>query len=159
MECVGQMEHHEGSTQRVRLGGSPTKLGGPKVPIPPSPIPKSLRRGHKPTKLGNVNKETLARGVADVLELPYEGRSGKAYEAVKAIFTSMIGSLRRGEAIEVAGFGVFKLRTRPARGNLAYFYPYLKKKGLHKEIITLPPKVYVHFQPSKAFLRLINDQD
>lgn len=104
-------------------------------------------------------KDTYAREVAALLELPYPGNNqGEAYRIVGAIFKAIGDALRRGERVSVDGFGIFSVRTRPATREHHYFYPYLKKKGLHQEVVDVPARRYVHFRPSTPLRRIINDE-
>ena len=104
-------------------------------------------------------KEDLAREVCQVLDLPYMRRHGKGYDIVGAILDSIVGGLLRGERVIIDGFGIFEIRTRPPRKRLAYFYPYLNKKGLHKELQQVPAKRHVVFSPSKPLKRMLNERN
>ena len=106
----------------------------------------------------SVTKETLSREVADLLGLPRLQRSGKAYHIVTTIVNAMLKALHRGERIQIEGFGIFYIRERPATRRLQYFFPYLKKKGLHWEIKAVAAKKYVVFQPAKPLLMSLNDK-
>jgi integration host factor subunit beta len=54
-----------------------------------------------------MTKSELIEAVADKLKLP----KGKAELIVNCIFDSMESSLKRGERIEIRGFGSFEIRT------------------------------------------------
>lgn len=101
-------------------------------------------------------KEFLSREVAAVLELPYDRRQGKAWEITKTILKVVTDALNRGEDVQIHGFGIFKVKPRKGGNRLCYFYPYLKKKGLHKEIRPNKPGRRVMFSPSKVLKRLLN---
>lgn len=107
-----------------------------------------------------LNREGLAKVIHEVLDVPVKKsiRSEKEIgtKVVNAIITSIESALLRGEDVKIEGFGIFRIRTRPPRKNLAYYFYGLKCKGLHKEVITLPAKTYVYFQPSKVLSRMIN---
>jgi len=54
-----------------------------------------------------MTKSELVETVADKLKLP----KGKAELIVNCVFDSMEASLRRGERIEIRGFGSFEIRS------------------------------------------------
>ncbi len=71
----------------------------------------------------------------------------KAVEAVEAIFSAMKEALRRGERIELRGFGVFQVRPR--------------KRGIGRNPRTgrevrIPPGKTIRFKPGKH-LRNLDD--
>lgn len=95
---------------------------------------------------------TLTKEISYLLEVPFS----KATQIRKAIKKSLTEALRRGERIEVEGFGVFKIRTRPStRASVVRFYG---RKVMLRETIVLPPKRYVHFVPSKILLAMLNGE-
>lgn len=120
---------------------------------------------------GIVDKEDLAHMVAEVLDIPSSHRArpgvGKNFEIVRAIFNSMAKALQRGEEVRIPGFGILKHRIRPARKHYFAIYPHSGSNtptpgGKHTEwsygyIGNLPEKKYVHFEPSKVFLRMLNE--
>ena len=114
----------------------------------------------------SLNKDEMSKEIALLLGLPRWKEWGKAYEIVKAVFTSMIEALLRGERIKIAGFGIFYIRERaPTRSPWACSYKvpgeYVGNKHPPKYrgvwlIKELPAKKYVAFKPSKALLRLVD---
>lgn len=66
---------------------------------------------------------------------------------VNTFFESIVASLRRGEKIELRGFGSFKLRHRRARVGRN------PKTGARVDV---PPKVVPYFKPGKDLRDLVN---
>lgn len=93
--------------------------------------------------------------MADILDLPYARRSGTAYEVVQKIQQAMTKALLIGERVSIKGFGIFSLRVKPATRSSCYYF-YGKKKGPWA-IVDIPAKTYVHFEPSKVLLRILNN--
>ena len=90
------------------------------------------------------------------MELPRRGRQGKAWAIVNAVLRSMTNGLLRGEAVQIAGFGILQIRERPPLRRGFYFFPYLGK-GQYTEVSVIPTKTYVHFAPAKPLLKMINE--
>ena len=102
-----------------------------------------------------MNRERLAREIADVLELPHRGRQDEAWDIMNAVLKAIIEGLYRGERIRIDGFGTFRIAEHPSVLRRLCFYPYLGK-GQHSEIVRLPSKKYVRFEPAKPLLRMLN---
>ena len=66
---------------------------------------------------------------------------------VNTFFDSIVGSLQRGEKIELRGFGSFKLRHRRARVGRN------PKTGARVDV---PAKVVPYFKPGKDLRELVN---
>jgi len=66
---------------------------------------------------------------------------------VETVFQSIIDALRRGEKIELRGFGSFRLRQRESRKGRN------PKTG---ERVDVPPKRVPYFKPGKELKDLIN---
>lgn len=66
---------------------------------------------------------------------------------VNTFFDSIVGSLQRGEKIELRGFGSFKLRHRRARVGRN------PKTGAR---VNVPAKVVPYFKPGKDLRDLVN---
>ena len=66
---------------------------------------------------------------------------------VHTFFETIVDSLRRGEKIELRGFGSFKLRQRGARQGRN------PKTG---EKVQVPAKVVPYFKPGKDLRELVN---
>lgn len=98
--------------------------------------------------------------MAEIVELPYEGRQGEAYRIVQAVLQSITEALWRGEEVEIDGLGSFRVRTRlPMRRLVAVSPPLEKKlwkKGGKRILIPIESKKYVHFTPSKTITRVLN---
>ena len=66
---------------------------------------------------------------------------------VELIFDTMVHALRKGDKVELRGFGSFGVRQR--RGRVARN----PKTGVRVEV---PPKIISYFKPSKELRDLIN---
>jgi integration host factor subunit beta len=90
-----------------------------------------------------VTKADLIEEISAVSRL-----SKKSSElVVNTFFESIVASLRRGEKIELRGFGSFKLRHRRARVGRN------PKTGARVDV---PPKVVPYFKPGKDLRDLVN---
>ena len=58
-----------------------------------------------------MNKQALAEWV----HVKLGGTKVQAEEVVDAVLESIIGSLRKGEEVSIAGLGIFSVKTRAAR--------------------------------------------
>ena len=58
-----------------------------------------------------MNKDDLIRAVAEQAQMT----KANAAQAVNAVFESITGSLKKGEAVTLVGFGSFKVSKRAAR--------------------------------------------
>lgn len=101
-----------------------------------------------------MNKTTLALEISYVLELPVYHRHDKASEILKTVLDTIASALHRGEKVTVKGFGTLEVRERPARLNRCVYF-YGRRENLPAELVKLPARKYVHFAPSKPFLRMI----
>ncbi len=70
-----------------------------------------------------------------------------AEQLVEIIFESIIGSLNKGEKIELRGFGSFRIRERDARKGRN------PKTG---EAVDIPAKRVAYFKPGKELKEIIN---
>lgn len=112
-----------------------------------------------PSKTQDVtNNIKLGYIVSEVLELPKENHrwTGPAYKAVRAVFNTITAALQRGEEVKINGFGIFKIRTLPARRQYLSFSINGKVPFTGGYMANLPLRKYVHFQPSKVLLRMLN---
>lgn len=71
----------------------------------------------------------------------------EAEAAVETFFDSIIQSLRRGEKIELRGFGSFRLRARGAR---------IGRNPKTGDRVDVPAKRIPYFKPGKELKELIN---
>lgn len=71
-----------------------------------------------------------------------------AEQLVEIIFESIVGSLNKGEKIELRGFGSFRVRERDARKGRN------PKTG---ESVNIPAKRVAYFKPGKELKELINN--
>lgn len=70
-----------------------------------------------------------------------------AEQLVEIVFDSIVGSLNKGEKIELRGFGSFRVRERNARKGRN------PKTG---EAVNIPAKRVAYFKPGKDLKELIN---
>ena len=103
-----------------------------------------------------MNKETLSRELAPILDLPIERRwGGKSYRIVKSIFDVIADALQRGDSVKIDGLGIFRIREKPATRSACYYF-YGRSNKVKCVIKDIPAKRYVYFQPSKPIIRKLN---
>src|ERR1039457_4475377 len=90
-----------------------------------------------------VTKAELIEEVSKVVEVTRKDSEG----IVEAIFGGIVGSLHRGEKIEIRGFGSFRTRQRQPRVGRN------PKTGTRVEV---PSKRIPYFKPSKELKDLVN---
>ena len=95
-------------------------------------------------KESNLRRADLIDQVVAVLEIPDK----EAAVIVELILHSIVRALRRGEKVEIRGFGSF--RTRQRRGRTGRN----PKTGAKVEV---PPKKIPYFKPSKELKDFINN--
>ncbi len=91
-----------------------------------------------------MTKADLVERVAKEAEMTKKD----AEQLVEIIFESIIGSLNKGEKIELRGFGSFRVRERDAR------------KGRNPKSgapVDIPAKRVAYFKPGKELKELINN--
>ncbi len=84
-----------------------------------------------------MNKQDLADAVHDVLG----GTKVSAESAVDTIIETILGSLRKGEEVSIAGLGIFTVRPRAAR---------TARNPRTGETIQVPAMKVPKFKPAKA---------
>jgi len=84
-----------------------------------------------------MNKADLAQKVQDVLG----GTKTQAEEVVETIIDSIVGTLKKGEEVSVAGLGIFSTKMRPARQG---------RNPRTGESIQVPAMRTPKFRPAKA---------
>lgn len=84
-----------------------------------------------------MNKQDLADAVHDVLG----GTKVSAESAVDTIIETILGSLKKGEEVSVAGLGIFTVRARAARQ---------ARNPRTGETIQVPAMKVPKFKPAKA---------
>ena len=92
---------------------------------------------------GSMTKAALVEEVSRTAELTKK----HSEVIVETVFQSIIMALRRGEKIELRGFGSFRLRQRESR------------KGRNPKTgdrVDVPPKKVPYFKPGKELKELIN---
>jgi nucleoid DNA-binding protein len=104
----------------------------------------------------SLTKEGLSYIVGDLLELPRAARHGLSYKIVTALIESMTQALKRGETIQIEGLGIFRPITRPPRKQAANYFFNLGKSS-YFELIDLPERKVISFQPSKVLKRLLKE--
>ncbi len=90
-----------------------------------------------------MTKADLVEKVASEAEMTKKD----AEQLVEIIFESIIGSLNKGEKIELRGFGSFRVRERNARQGRN------PKTG---EAVKIPAKRVAYFKPGKELKESIN---
>ena len=91
-----------------------------------------------------MTKSDLIDHLCEAEKMP----KGRAELLINAIFDCMEASLRRGERIEIRGFGSFSLHFRPPRQGRN------PKTG---EAVALSGKHVPHFKPGKDLRERVND--
>ncbi len=71
----------------------------------------------------------------------------EAGEVVDAALTSILEALRRGEKVEIRGFGTFRTRTRNARTG---------RNPRSGDRVEVPAKTVPYFKPSKQLLEAVS---
>ena len=90
-----------------------------------------------------MNKTELVAAVADQAEI-----SKKDAEKALAAFTAVVtDELKKGEKVQLVGFGTFEARTRKAR---------LGKNPQTKEAVEIPAATVPAFKAGKAFKDIVN---
>ena len=92
---------------------------------------------------GTVTKSELIERVAQATKLPH----GKAEDIVNTVFDSMIDALRRGEGIEIRGFGSFTVR---------HYKAYEGRNPRTGEPVHVAPKRLPFFKVGKDLRERIN---
>ncbi len=98
------------------------------------------------TKQPTLTKADLIEEVLRITELPRK----ESETIVETIFDSIIGSLQKGQKIEIRGFGSF--RTRERRGRICRN----PKTGAKVEV---PAKKIPFFKPSKELKDFVNNSE
>ena len=92
---------------------------------------------------GTLTKAALVEMVADVADLTKK----RAEVIVETVFRSIAESLRRGEKVELRGFGSFRLRRRE---------PYRGRNPRTGDRVDVPSKRVAYFKPGKELKEQIN---
>ena len=98
------------------------------------------------TKQPTLTKADLIEEILRITELPRK----ESETIVETIFDSIIGSLQKGQKIEIRGFGSF--RTRERRGRIGRN----PKTGAKVEV---PAKKIPFFKPSKDLKDFVNSAE
>ena len=98
------------------------------------------------TKQPTLTKADLIEEVLRITELPRK----ESETIVETIFDSIIGTLQKGQKIEIRGFGSF--RTRERRGRIGRN----PKTGAKVEV---PAKKIPFFKPSKELKDFVNNSE
>jgi integration host factor subunit beta len=72
----------------------------------------------------------------------------RAEQLVNCVFESMVGSLERGEGIEIRGFGSFSVRP---------YKPYSGRNPKTGEVVAVPAKKLPYFKVGKELKSLVDD--
>ncbi len=98
------------------------------------------------TKQLTLTKADLIEEVLRITELPRK----ESETIVETIFDSIIGSIQKGDKIEIRGFGSF--RTRQRRGRVG-------RNPKTGEKVEVPPKKIPFFKPSKELKDFVNSAE
>ena len=90
-----------------------------------------------------MTKADLVEAVAAATELSRRNSE----QVVTVFFDSIVESLRRGDKVELRGFGTFRLRHRRAR---------IGRNPKTGESVQVPAKAVPFFKPGKELRRLVN---
>lgn len=90
-----------------------------------------------------MNKNDLVRVVADKVEFTLKDTTAVVDAMVEAITVA----LKKGEEVNVAGFGKFTAKKRVSRESI---------NPRTKEVVKVPASVAPTFKPSKAFKDALN---
>ena len=94
----------------------------------------------------SINKKDLIEIIAkEQDQLPYRDIE----LSVKTIIKSMVNSLRKGERIEIRGFGSFSLRYRKPR---------VGRNPKSGQSVNIEERYVPHFKPGKKLKELINEK-
>jgi integration host factor subunit beta len=88
-------------------------------------------------------KADLINRIAQEMEISKQ----EAETGVNLFFETIKDALKRGEEIELRGFGSFRFRTRNARAG---------RNPRTGEPVQVPPKKVLYFKPSKLLKNMIN---
>jgi integration host factor subunit beta len=83
-----------------------------------------------------MTKADLVQEVSRVLELPL--KDGEFI--IETILDSMVRSIRRGDKVEIRGFGSFRTRRRQPR---------IGRNPKNGDVVEVPAKTIPYFKPSK----------
>ncbi len=92
---------------------------------------------------GGLTKAALVEEVADAADLPRK----HAEVIVETVFGSIAGALRRGEKVELRGFGSFRLRRRE---------PHTGRNPRTGDRVDVPSKRVAYFTPGKELKESIS---
>ncbi len=95
-------------------------------------------------KSSGMTKAELVEQVARNAELTKKD----ADQVVNTVLSSIVGSLRDGEKIELRGFGSFRIRKRGSR---------IGRNPKTGDRVKVPPKRIPYFKPGKELRELLND--
>ena len=98
------------------------------------------------TKQPTLTKADLIEEILRITELPRK----ESETIVETIFDSIIGSLQKGQKIEIRGFGSFRTRQRQPRIGRN------PKTGARVEV---PAKKIPYFKPSKELKDVVNNSN
>jgi integration host factor subunit beta len=90
-----------------------------------------------------MTKADLIEEVSRVVELTRK----ESEVIVETIFDSVVGSLRKGDKVEIRGFGSFRTRERKGR---------IGRNPKSGDKVEVPPKTIPFFKPSKELRDVVN---
>jgi DNA-binding protein HU-beta len=90
-----------------------------------------------------MNKASLIEKIHEVLG----GTKVQAEEVVETLFSSIITTLKKGEEVSIAGFGIFAVKKRAAR---------TARNPRTGETVQVPASKAVKFRPAKGLKDSVN---
>ena len=99
----------------------------------------------QPVRDGRLTRAELVDQVAEAADLT----KNDAEVVLETVLSNIVEALRRGEKVELRGFGSFRLRHRDAR------------RGRNPKTggrVDVPPKLVPYFRPGKELKALINQE-
>ena len=99
----------------------------------------------QPVRDGRLTRAELVEQVAEAADLTKK----HAEVVLETVLGNIVEALRRGEKVELRGFGSFRLRHRDARRGRN------PKTGSRVDV---PPKLIPYFRPGKELKALINQE-
>ncbi len=99
----------------------------------------------QPVRDGTLTRAELVDQVAEAADLTKKD----ADVVLQTVLGNIVEALRRGEKVELRGFGSFRLRRRGARRG---------RNSKTGDRVDVPPKLFPYFRPGKKLKALINQE-
>lgn len=104
--------------------------------------------------------DRIGISIAELLELPYERRNGKAFQLGKLVIQIVKDALMRRERVRIHGLGTFKMRTKPGRiaktcTKISVTGKWMKRPRRGTAFIR--ERTYAYFRPANDITRSLID--